>query len=44
MGRDLAELIAALGEPPRAALAPAGRVLCPPSAGDVGAESWRGSR
>ncbi|WP_437661361.1 hypothetical protein [Sorangium sp. So ce1182] len=40
VGRDLAELGAALGEPPRAALAlaPAGRVLCPPFAGDAGAE------
>ncbi|KYF58412.1 hypothetical protein BE08_39455 [Sorangium cellulosum] len=40
VGRDLGELGAALGEPPRAALAlaPAGRVLCPPFAGDAGAE------
>ncbi|XYH93577.1 hypothetical protein ACMHYB_37785 [Sorangium sp. So ce1128] len=40
VGRDLGELRAALGELPRAALAlaPAGRVLCPPFAGDAGAE------
>ncbi|KYF72661.1 hypothetical protein [Sorangium cellulosum] len=40
IGRDLAALGAALGELPRAALAlaPAGRVLCPPFAGDAGAE------
>ncbi|HTN84888.1 MAG TPA: hypothetical protein VL242_14420, partial [Sorangium sp.] len=40
VGRDLAELGAAVGEPPRAALAlaPAGRVLSPPFAGDAGPE------
>ncbi|WP_437774795.1 hypothetical protein [Sorangium sp. So ce1097] len=40
VGRDLGELGAALGEPLCAALtlAPAGRVLCPPFAGDAGAE------
>ncbi|WP_437934216.1 hypothetical protein [Sorangium sp. So ce341] len=40
IGSDLADLRTALGEPLRAALAlaPAGRVLCPPFAGDVGAE------
>ncbi|WP_148314039.1 hypothetical protein [Sorangium cellulosum] len=40
IGSDLAALRTALGEPLRAALAlaPAGRVLCPPFAGDVGAE------
>ncbi|WP_437313478.1 hypothetical protein [Sorangium sp. So ce385] len=40
IGSDLADLRTALGEPLRAALAlaPAGRVVCPPFAGDVGAE------
>ncbi|WP_437720804.1 hypothetical protein [Sorangium sp. So ce861] len=40
IGGDLADLRTALGEPLRAALAlaPAGRVVCPPFAGDVGAE------
>ncbi|WP_437807010.1 hypothetical protein [Sorangium sp. So ce1078] len=40
IGRDLDDLRAALGEPLRIALAlaPAGRVLCPPFAGDAGAE------
>ncbi|WP_437708016.1 tetratricopeptide repeat protein [Sorangium sp. So ce448] len=40
IGNDLAVLRATLGEPLRAALvfAPAGRVLCPPFAGDTGAE------
>ncbi|MGK3992453.1 hypothetical protein [Sorangium sp. So ce1024] len=38
VGRGFAELGVSLGEPPRAALAPAGRVLRPPFAGDAGAE------